>query len=420
MLCQLGAKELLISLSFGHALRPIMSNWADFKPKWNQYIPQHCPPFLVLKTDGSSHRCGACVVIRNRRLSVADIVGKACKAKSTVKISENNIVRRGLRTESRPSLQQRCHYRQQKWRRKEKNYRMVRKLRSKIEKDPPTQDSSAYPSTSSSISLVSPISASPPALTRKERLSPLSKTSDHQPLDVLEEETITSTKESPAGEISRKDSCILPDSEKKRISKKVCCSPDSGSFRRNHECGKECRNEIYQPTVEQSGHSSEITKGLPFNYTGSNWKSGSIAPSYYPMARRRMVFRQVCNPSVGPVRFLATWQCSDTRLPPGLYPLQMPRNAFRPAIIPPGRFGPLNPDPLLCHKNRFTDFQVKLPVVYAGNAMLFVKFLTHKSHCLLTLVLCSVLCVYLSNDQVRCDGTFNSLRFRFGFISVSK
>ena len=65
-------------------LRP--DNCIDSRPKWNQHVPAMRPPFFVLQGVEKHRRCCACVVIRHKRLSVADIVGKSNKSKRGFKM----------------------------------------------------------------------------------------------------------------------------------------------------------------------------------------------------------------------------------------------------------------------------------------------------------------------------------------------
>ena len=58
------------------------SNWVDKKPHWNQHVPKYRPSVFVL-SKGEPPRCSACVIIRRRKLSVLDIVGKSFAAVST-------------------------------------------------------------------------------------------------------------------------------------------------------------------------------------------------------------------------------------------------------------------------------------------------------------------------------------------------
>lgn len=60
----------------------------DHRPKWNQHVPTMRPPFFVIENKAKHRRCCACVVIRHKRMSVADIVGRSNKLKNKSKSCE--------------------------------------------------------------------------------------------------------------------------------------------------------------------------------------------------------------------------------------------------------------------------------------------------------------------------------------------
>ena len=114
------------------------SYWVDAKPHWNQHIPKHRPSLLVLGKQGEPPRCSACVVIRHRKPSVKDIVGKsfAVAHKDSGREEETKRGRKAVRKVPRRGKRRTAGLR------KNANLLCSRNAR----KSTSTEDSSTYPS----------------------------------------------------------------------------------------------------------------------------------------------------------------------------------------------------------------------------------------------------------------------------------
>ena len=117
-------------------------NWTQSRPQWNQYVPKFRPSIYVLTKQGEPPRCSACIVIRHRKMSVLDIVGKSFAVKEDARASDDE---RGRRGENKIALKHPVSYRwKQSRKRKPRRLRPLRRLT--LEKSTSTDDSSAYPS----------------------------------------------------------------------------------------------------------------------------------------------------------------------------------------------------------------------------------------------------------------------------------